>query len=251
MEINSYQKLKDNIYVITLDNGTSLKLYDETIIKFGLLTKKALTSPELMEITKANDALRPYYIALKYLVKKMRSCLEVKHYLAGKGYDDKTIKKTIELLESQGHLNDQQFMISYINDQIILTNQGPLKIKANLMKLGIDEASIKIEVDFRPKLENLIAKKVALNHKLSTNALKHNLTNYLINLGYELDMFTNLLADISLNETELIKHDYDCLMKKYDKKYQNKQLKLFIRDKLYRKGYNIEVINEVMNEDIY
>jgi len=246
MEILKYKKINNYEYEVALDNGSKLKLYDEIILKYGLLLNKDLDFKTLTLITKKNAGLDAYYLALKYLSKKMRSRLEIEHYLAQKQYPLKTINQTIIRLEDKGYLNEKQFIKSFINDQLTLTNHGPIKIKYQLVKLGVPEELIDINADFSEKLQYLINKKVKLNHKLNTNALKNNITNYLINLGYEKEMFTPYLDSISTNDQALIKKDYQLLVNKYQKKYPANKLNLFIKDKLYRKGYSAEEINEVI-----
>jgi len=249
MEIIKYRKIKDNLYELDLDNGTILKFYDDTIIKYSLLLKKNITNNELEQITKYNDQLAAYYLALRYLNRKMRSRLEIEKYLDKAEYNQKIINETIKKLEKEGYLNNQKFITSYINDQLNLTYHGPEKIKHNLIKLGFSENEISIEKDFNDKIKLLIEKKLKLNRKYNTVTIKMNIKNYLINLGYSKEMFMHYLEDIKLNDQNLIKKDYEILLKKYQKKYDNKKLKLFIRDKLYKKGYNIDEISVVINDE--
>ena len=131
MEIINYKKNKANIYELTLDNGSVLKLYDDTIIQYGLLVSKKID--DINEVVKYNDGLDAYYLALKYLNKKLRSHLEIEKYLIKKEFDDLIIVSTIKRLEQEGYLNSEHFLKSYLNDQINLTNNGPAKIKYNLI----------------------------------------------------------------------------------------------------------------------
>jgi len=249
MEIIKYRKIKDNLYELDLDNGTTLKFFDDTIIKYSLLLKKIISNKELEEITNYNNKLAAYYYALKYLNRKMRSKLEIEKYLLKADYDKESISETLIKLEEEGYLNDQKYINSYINDQIHLTSNGPEKIKHNLIKLGFNENEININYDFNDKIQTLINKKLKLNRKYNTWTIKSNITNYLINLGYPKELFIEYLEDVKVDDQNLIKKDYELLLKKYQRKYDNKKLKLFIKDKLYKKGYNIEEISVVINDE--
>ena len=55
MEIVKFKKNKDNSYMVIFDNELSLKLYDDVIIKYNLLSHKVLTDELLSEITNYND----------------------------------------------------------------------------------------------------------------------------------------------------------------------------------------------------
>ncbi len=250
MKIVSYKKVKGNEYELLLDNDVKIRLHDDLIIKYELLLKKEIAEERLTKIVADNDSLNAYYLALKYLGKKMRSALEIKNYLHKKEFDAKIVEETVNKLTKENYLNNEQFMFSYINDQFNLTYNGPEKIKQSLIKLGIKEEQIVIDKDFREKIKALIVKKVKLNHKLSTNALKQNIINYLINLGYRKEDFMEELDSIKSDDKSLIKKDYDKILKKYQNKYDSFQLKMKIKEKLYQKGYSQDLINEWIEESL-
>ena len=141
-------------------------------------------------------------------------------------------------------------MESYINDQFNLTYNGPEKIKQNLIKLGINEDQIVINKDFSEKIKTLISKKIKLNHKLSTNALKQNITTYLIGLGYRKEDFIDELDNIKSNDKSLIKKDYEKIMKKYQNKYDSFRLKMKVKRKIISKRIYSDLINEWIEENL-
>lgn len=248
MEIIKYKKIKNNIYEITFDDQTIIKLYDDVIVKYNLLSNKVLDQAKFNEITAYNDSLDAYYLAIKYLNVKLRSELEINKYLEKKAFNSKVIKDTIEKLNKDGYLDHQIYLKSYINDAFNFSNNGPDKIKYNLIKLGFKEDEIEpfLNLDFSLKIKSIIDKKVKFNHKLSNNALKIYLSNYLVNLGYPKEMFYSLVSKININNASLIKKDYELLLKKYHKEPDKEKVKYIIKDKLYKKGYNIDEISEVL-----
>jgi regulatory protein len=252
MEISRFKKDKKNLYLIEFIDGTTIKLYDDVIVKYNLLTHKTITKEEFNEITKFNDSLDAYYISINYINKKLRSALEIRKYLEKKEYDKVVIDATIKKLKQDGYLNEKIFIESYINDALNFTYDGPNKIKYNLIKLGFNEEQINpyLNKDYTSRIKNIIDKKVKINHKLSNNNLKLNLSIYLINLGYSKEMFNDYLTNIKVNDKEMIKKDYIILIKKYQSKYDKDKLIYFIKDKLYKKGYNIEEINEVLKDEL-
>ena len=217
MTIHEYKKLKNNEYQLIIDD-LKINLYDDIIIKHQLLLKKEITKEELDKIIINNDNLKTYYISLKYLSRKMRSILEVEKYLKKLKFNQTNIEQTISRLINEKYLDDKKFMISYINDQYNLTNNGPNKIRQNLIKLGIAEEDITINKDFTDKIKNIIIKRNKINHKLSTRALKTNISIYLTNLGYSKEMFVDYLDNIQADDTHLIKKEYTKLYNKYKNK---------------------------------
>ena len=142
MNILKYKKLTNGKYKVILENNVELTLYEDIILKYGLLIKKDISDQMLPKIREDNSYYEAYYNTLKSLNSKYKSVSETKKYLYNKEYDKDIIDKVIDNLINQGYLNDNNYCISYINNQIITTNWGPYKIKNELIKKGIDESII-------------------------------------------------------------------------------------------------------------
>ena len=251
MEIKKFKKLKNNIYELELDNGSLVKLYDDVIVKYSLLINKKIDSKLLDEITKYNTSLDAYYLSLKYISKKLRCEKEIEKYLTKLEFNKDVIDKTISKLNKDGYLKHDIYIKSYINDIYNFNNYGPDKIKFNLRELGFNLNEIEPyleDKDFRSKAIKIIDKKVKANHKLSNYMLKQHISNYLINLGYSKDVFYDYLDNIKINNKDILVKEASNYIKKYSKKYENKELLYFVKDKLYKKGYNSNEIDEVLNE---
>ena len=248
MEIVRFKKGKSNIYELELDNGLKFKLYDDVIVKYNLLVNKRLDSKKFEEITNYNDSLMAYYEAIKKINVKMRSEKEIYEFLKKKELNNKIIEDTIEKLKIDGYLNRDLYIKAYINDAYRFNNDGPYKIKNNLIKQGFKEEEIDkyLNIDFKEKAYKLIDKKVKCNNKYSNYLLKHQINNYMINLGYPKEIYFDYLDNIRISDKSIIKKETEKLIKKYQKKYENNDLKYFIKDKLYKKGYNSEEISEVL-----
>lgn len=250
MEIVKFKKSKSNLYEIMLNNGLSFKLYDDVIVKYNLLVNKKIDDKFFEDVRNYNDSLDAYYLSIKYLNTKMRSEKELKKYLAKKNISQEHIESTIKRLNSEGYLNHETYIKSYINDVYNFTNNGPLKIKSSLKDLGFKEEEITpyLNLNYSNKIKKIIDKKIKVNTKLSNNNLKLHLTNYLINLGYPKESFISYLETIHFDDSKQLQKDYETLIKKYSKKYTGEKLKYFIKNKLYQKGYSIEKIEEVTHE---
>ena len=250
MKIVRFKKGKKNLYELEFDNGIIIKLYDDVIVKYNLLANKKLDDSKLEEINAYNDSLNAYYECIKKINTKLRSELELRNLLEKNGYNNEIIDKTIKKLNKDGYLNRELYIKSYINDNFLFNNDGPEKIKRNLKKLGFnsEEIDIYLTQDFREKAIKLIDKKIKINKKLSNYMLKQSINNYLINLGYPKTLYIDYLENINTNDLSILKKEASLLINKYQKKYEKERLYYFIKDKLYKKGYNSEVIEEVLNE---
>ncbi len=253
MEIVKFKKLKDNNYLLTFDDESMIKLYDDVIVHFNLLVNKKIDNKKLSEIMKYNAELESYYKAIKYINKKLRSKLEIIKYLE-KNYDKKTIIKTINKLEIDGYLNDILFTSAYINSELNLTLNGPFKIERELKKLGIEESYIieelsKIEESvWIERIDKIINKKVKANHNNSLKKLQDKIIYDLGNMGYSKELINEEFKarEIKVDENIVFKEG-NKLFNKLSKKYQGSELIYQLKNKLYLKGFTSEEINNYLD----
>lgn len=242
MKIQKYSKDKSNKYKVTIDD-CDYTIYDDVIIKFGLLLKKDISASELKEILQYNDELDSYYLSIKYITKKLRSEKEIYEYLKKKEISENVIENTISKLKENKFLNDDIYLKAYINDQITLSNNGPKKIAKNLSTLGLDENLIdnalnNIDVSiWEEKIDKYVSKKVNANHNSSVKMLKMKIMNDLVNLGYDKEMIMPIINRYDIDDHEVFKHEYEKAKRQLEKKYEGYELERKIKEKLYRKGF--------------
>ncbi len=242
MKIKKYSKGKSNQYKVTIDD-VDYTLYDDVIIKFGLLLKKDISASVLKDILKYNDELDSYYLSIKYITKKLRSEKEIYEYLKKKDISENVINDTIARLKENKFLDDELYLKAYINDQINLSNNGPRKIAKNLLTLGLDEAYINnalrnIDASiWEEKIDKYVNKKVNTNHNSSVKMLKMKIINDLVNLGYDKELIMSIINNYEIDDHEVYKHEYEKAKRQLEKKYEGYELERKIREKLYRKGF--------------
>ncbi len=248
MKINKYKKKKNGLYEVEFENGKTLNLYEEVILKYELLLKP-FDVKMMYEIEKYNQECDVYYVALKFLKFKARTILEVKNYLLKKEYPQEAVDKAIELLQKQGYLNDLSYSKSYLNLKLLTSNSGPKKIRQELKKKGvidnfIDEVMEEYTIDIqKEKVEKLVSKKIASNHTKSGKILKQKIMIDLINEGFNRSMIMEELSKHQIEDSkELIQREYDKLYKRLSRKYSGKELEIKIKQKMYQKGLNYENI---------
>ena len=252
MVIEKFKKDKGNTYKIYFDDGIIISLYDDVIVKYNLLSNKRLDNKLFNEITSYNDFLNGYYKSIKYINKKLRSKLEIEKYLAKLNIKTSDINKIIKLLYKDGYLNDYNYIKAYINDKYNLSNDGPEKIKKDLITLGfnINEFIDYLNnMDWYKKLEIIIDKKIKINHNLSNSGLKTKLLYDLTRIGYSKEEILEILESKNFNDEDILKKEYNKIYNKYSKKYKEKELEYKIIKYLCSKGFNIDDIKKVKYED--
>ena len=239
MKINKYKKLGRNRYKVYFDN-TDLILYEDIILKYDLLLKSDIDIDLLDKIIEDNRWYDAYESALSYIEVKMRNKKELIKYLERKEFDNKTIEEVVSKIEELGLLDNKKYIIAYVNDKVNLTNDGPYKIKKDLMDLDFGENEINdylytIEYSvWKEKLKKVINKKKTLMKSKSYYMFINKMKNDLYNLGYDKDMIEGELSKIEY-ESDALEKDLEKLKRKYDDKTK-------IVNSLLRKGYTYEEI---------
>ena len=254
MKIIKFKKVSLDKYKVYLDNNEIISLYEDVIVNNRLLLTKEIDEELLKKLTKENNSVNAYYVALKYISIRKRSKKEVVEYLNKKDIAEEMIEKVIDRLEKEGNINDFSFSKSYVNDSLLLTNKGPLRIKNELIKYGISKDIIEealYDIDYeilKEKLFNLIDKQIKIR-KDSPSVLKLKLLNYFYNLGYEKDMILDELKKFNVKANiEQLQKEYNMLYRKYSRKYEGNELEFYINKRLYEKGYNSEDISKIKKE---
>lgn len=212
--IKEITKEKDNKFSLSLDEGTKVKLYDETILKFNLYVGSVIDS--LDEVNKYNDLMSLYFLYVKKLSKRRISEKSFLSILKEKNLSNKDEIILIEKLKKVNLINDEIYIRSYINDCVNLRNDGPIKIKKNLYKEGIDidVSNYLSEIDselWNNKIEKIIKKRIAANHKYSNKVLYEKIKCYLYNLGY--DNFENKIHLCSEYEVSTLRTVYSKMLR--------------------------------------
>lgn len=256
MEIKTFKKLKDNRYKLTMDNGECVILFDDIIIEYNLLISKVIDEEILKEIIKANDKKEAYYVAVKMLSNKMRTRKEITKQLKKHDYDDKTIEEVIKRLYQERYLSDSRYINAYINDQLNLTDKGPIKITKELVALGFREEIIRDYLSklgdeiWEVKINKIIEKKMKLTTNLSAYSLRHKIIVDLINKGHYKDLIMNLIDNYEFKENEeTLKKEFNKIKNKLEAKYEGHELRFFLRAKLLNKGFTSEDIERLLNEN--
>ena len=242
MNINKFTKKKDGMYSIELDDKRKLMIHEDLILKYDLLLKRKIDDDLEEKILIENNNYLAYNKAIKYIGIKMRSIKEMKNYLIKLGVDSNIIDIVISKLINQGYLNDKQYCVSFVNDKINLSNDGPLKIKKALIENEIDESVIDeallcFDVSTqKDKISKYIDKQIRVNNK-GSNYLKQKILFNLMNLGYEKSIISEELSNLDVDDTILYKKEYKKAYDKLSKKYSGQELEYRIKQKLYQKGF--------------
>ena len=250
MKIDRFKKMANNKYRIYLEDGNFIDTYDEVIINNNLLYKKELDDDLTSKIVDDNKYFNSYNKCIKMLSTKLKSTYSIRKYLE-KELEDEDITKIIEKLTSIGLLDDIVYTKAYIKDKINFTNQGPNKIYNDLINEDINKNIILKEfknIDktiYEEKINRYIAKKLNTN-KYSGYIFKQKVLTELINMGYDKEMILEILSSYDIKDN--IDREFNKIYSKLSKKYSGMDLIRNIKNKLYKKGYSKESIDEALKK---
>ena len=237
-------------YKIIFDDDSKITTYDDVILNNGLLFHPNIDADILNKINTDTNYYDIYYKTVNYITRKLRSEKEINEFIDKNNVNDKDKKEVIKKLKEIGLINDLIFAKAYISDHINLTNDGPYKIRNSLSEHNIpseiiDEELAKIDKELiNNKLSKLINKKIK-NTKYTGYYLKQKVINDLTNLGYDRQMIVNIYDNIEIDNSNLLKKEYDKLYKKLSNKYSGSELEYKIKSKLYQKGFTQDEINNI------
>lgn len=246
MKIVKYKKNSKGRYIVSVDDGREFLLYEDVILKFNLLLTKEIDDNLLNDINKMNNEYEVYYAALNTIKNRIKSIYELRKYLENKGYDLELIDKILLKLIDQKYLDDRIYARSYINNQIVTTSHGPIRIKNDLLNKKvesniIDDELTVFDVELQiEKIDKIIKKIIKSNKSNGGLVLKQKVINELKNKGYEFSIISNIIDNYDFSRDDISKKEYDKLYKKYSKKYQGQDLKRIVREKMFMKGLSYE-----------
>ena len=243
MEIKRFTKIKNGMYLLSLDNNEKIKVHEDLILKYDLLLSRVVSDDLLEIIQNENRIYEIYDVALKYINTRLRSKRELREYLLKKEYTKESIDFVIKMLSNQGYLNDKVYANSYIHDKILMSNYGPNKIKGELEKIGISSEIVNEAISCfteemeQERINKIIAKQNKTNRNKGSNLLKRKIQSNLLSLGYSSNVVNLCLNKTEFDTADVYKKEYNKLYAKLSKKYSGYELEYKLKQKLYQKGF--------------
>lgn len=205
LKIKSIKSKNENTAIITLEDENVYFISKDIIYKNGLRKGDEITNEFINELIRENQK---YYIkerAYRYLSRRMHSSYELKIKLLQKNYDKKLIEEVLNELKEKKLINDKEFAGSYIDERLRKKKIGIVKIRAELMKKGInrqiiDELLNGFETNDEMKENILLIAEKKLNQLKSRNLdnkqIKQKLFSFLISKGYDFDLIQETINKI-------------------------------------------------------
>jgi regulatory protein len=263
IEIQKRNKDRVNVFI----NGEfAFACSSELVYTHGLKQDKKVDMESLQEVVAEDNYLKCKNSALKIMERGYKTEKEMYDKLILKGYEEKTIARTMEFLKSYNMLNDEAYSRLYIKDKV--KSQGKNKIKNDLLRKGIHKELLEeklSEIDSASEYNTafkMAEKKYAVIIKTEKDYRKigKKLWDYLMRSGYSGDIIEDIIRKLVVKEEIEIKEEestsleeiFEIAKRRHDIiiKSENDEKKLYkkLSDFLLRRGYSYEDIKSVLKE---
>ncbi len=253
------QKKNQGRYSIYIDNGSGEQfgfgVDEDVLIQFELRKGLKLDGNLIKKITYEDEVKKALHQCYSYLSYRMRSELEVKRHLQKKEIEEPIIYQVIEQLRKQKYVDDLAFAQSYVRDKKRLLTKGPLLLKKELQEKGVQEDKIGQALKEYAKHEQLeaaslfVTKRAARAHKDSNRMFLQKLKLQLQQKGFTHEVIQEAVDCLPERND---KNEYKILLKQAKrahnryKKYSGYDYTQRMKQYLYRRGFSLTDINDVL-----
>ena len=250
-------KESNNYIVLYLDNDEKLYVSIEAYFKHNLANLKGFDNKTYELLKKEENLILGYNAVLKKLSIKDHSIKQIKDFLYLKRkLNSDEVNKIIDKLIQYNLLDDEKYCIeriNYLNEQLFSIKQIKNKFKNEGISIELIEKYIVSDNNKEyEKVYKLVNKYLNTIKNKSLNAKKQLILNKVVNLGFNYDDVKMAIDSLDIkvdNEYELLKKEYLKIKNKYQRKYEVYDLKYRISGYLMNKGFKLEDINKVMEEE--
>lgn len=198
------QKKRKDRFSLYQDDHFITGVSVDTLVAFGLKKGTEIT-PLLFEkirVEEEKSAAKSYLI--KLLGRRDHSRKELKTKAIQKGFDPQKVNLILNDLEQKGYINNSEFARKFVADKISIQMWGPVKIRSELIRKGIDRQTIdQILLNQTENLElnkicvDLIVKrKRHFSREGDSYKRRQKIASYLQRRGFSFDTINRVLPDI-------------------------------------------------------
>ena len=266
------QKKDKSRYSVYLDDSFWLGVSEGTLIKFNLAKGQTLTPEECQTIRDYEQEESLYLRAIKHLSRALKSSGEVYDYLKAQALKQADLDsleakedflaelepylgRVIGRLVSQGYLDDALYGRSLVLTEARVGRKGPQLIGRKLQDKGLTASQIAqaleaYEVDLlEENIQTLIEKFYKSHRRLLAGQLKRKVQEHLLTKGYSLAMIQPYLEDCQPeadldHEADLVDQAASKARRQLSRRHEGKALILKIKESLYRKGFDLDLVNQ-------
>lgn len=246
--------------ILKFDNQTiTCNVPERYVLSQQLEVGQVLEHEKFDEMQTYEIVLKGYHQALKYLTVRDYTRKQMKDKLSDKeDYDEKQIEVILKLLEEKDLINDESYAKEFVH-QSSSRHIGFRKVLSKLREKGIQDEIINrikdtYSFDFElQKAIELVKKTISGNKTKSKQALRKKVIDKLFINGFDYEVVQAAIDSVQFEQNDdleksILEKELNKALKKYQNRYEGKELdnKLFIY--LSRRGFEYSMIKKALEE---
>jgi regulatory protein len=192
---------------VFLDGKFAFGLDEEIVSRLGLEKGKDLTEGRVKEVLSQKAESEAKNVALRFLSFRRRTEKEIKDKLKKKGFDEKTIKSTIDKLKQYDLINDSEFAAAWVRERLTYKPRGKKLLAQELWRKGIRKEIIDqvtgelCQDEDKPAIE-LLEKIKGRYKNLVPQVARRRMYGLLIRRGFSYETVNNALQSVLVKEKD-------------------------------------------------
>ncbi|EKU46821.1 recombination regulator RecX [Staphylococcus massiliensis] len=255
IEVQKRNKERFNLYI---DGEFVTGIDMDTYVHFNLRKGQDVDQALLQDIKHHDTYRKALNTAINYISIRKRTLKEVEQHLLKKEFDPSIIDSVNHTCLKEGYINHDDYTQSLMRTMINTTDKGPQIFKQKLIVAGIEDHLVDLYVNKYEQEQPFdkivsIAEKIKKQKKGPVKTVETKVKQSLIQKGYTFETINEVMnaLDFSMDEDivkQMLQKDLEKYYKKYAKKYDGAMVNLKTKEALFRKGYQMEQINQILEE---
>lgn len=254
------QQRRAGRYNIYLDDEYAFAVDEKVLITYNLFKGTELDEVDIETIKKAEFSQKAYTQALVYATGQMRTSKQVSRKLKERGYETSLIKEVVKRLNDDRVIDDEAYAQTYVDQAKSAGKLGPRGVQFKLQQAGIDQfiiedALVAYEMDDQiAALTTRVASLLEKNARYSKFMAEQKTQQKLIQQGFDLNLIKQAIQDYRLNETtdetlewDNLDRDASIAANRYAD-YSGWKFKQKVKSTLYRKGYDLNLVDKWLRQ---
>jgi regulatory protein len=195
------QKKNSSRRSVFLDGKFAFGLDEEVVSRLGLEKGENLTEGRIKEILSQKAENEAKNAALRFLSFRRRTEKEIKDKLRKKGFDDKSIGRTIDKLKEYDLINDTEFAAAWVMERLAYKPRGKRLLAQELWKKGIrkdiiDQVTEELCRDEEKSATELLEKIKGRYKNLEPKVARRRMYGLLLRRGFSYEAAKSVLAPL-------------------------------------------------------
>ncbi|MHA8263177.1 recombination regulator RecX [Lactobacillaceae bacterium Melli_B3] len=244
---------------IFIDGHYAFPVSENVLIRFQLIKDMEIDQQLEEQLVAADQIDKIYQKAINYLAGQLRTEHEVRTKLQSLTEDGETIDAVVQRLQTNLLLNDQNYADSYVRSEVRIQDKGPVAITQHLKQKGVGEAQIERALDQYYGEDDLIDNGLHQAQKMfkryqndSFQQTLNKIKQGLVRKGYSFDTINVILQQADFQpdpdqQDAVLKRQFERAWHRY-RSLDDRKRQFKTKQTLYRKGFQIDAINRLIED---